>query len=216
MSKEGIGTIAGLSIFTVFIFILGFRLEHTGLIVLAIILFILTAFSLYFFRDPQRLPPTNPDAIVAPADGKIIEIVEKDEPEYLEGKAKRISIFLSLFDIHVNYIPYSGNIDYLRYAKGKFHKAFLDKASELNEHTIIGLETPHGKLVFKQIAGILARRIICRLKMDETVITGQKFGIIKFGSRAEVYIPEWAEITVTLGERVRAGETTIAKVIKRK
>jgi len=212
VSTEGTGTIIGLVVFAALLGYLGFHFHNNVIIVLFYLNVILVGFSFYFFRDPKRTPPDDPNVIVSPADGKVIEIVEMDEPEFIEGKATRVAIFLSLFDVHINYVPYEGVVEYLRYNKGKFHPAYSDKASNENEHAIIGLETKYGKLLFKQMAGIAARRVVCRLKMGEHVTTGQKFGIIKFGSRMEVYIPDWAQVTVKKGDRLRAGESVIARV----
>lgn len=216
MSKEGIGTIIGLFLFAVLLGYVGFRFRNTPMIVLFGINIALLVLSVYFFRDPERHPPDDPRAIVSPSDGKVIDVIEMTEPEFIEGKATRIAIFLSIFDVHVNYVPYEGVVEYLRYNRGKFHPAYSDKASQENEHTVIGLETEHGKLLFKQMAGIAARRVVCHLRMGDHVKTGQKFGIIKFGSRMEVFIPSWATVTVKRGDRLRAGESVIAMVNEKK
>ena len=212
MSKEGFGTIFGLAVFAAFLGFLSSRFDSTALIVLFIVNIILIGFCIYFFRDPKRIPPDDPFAIISPADGKVVEIAKVIEHEYIEGEATRISIFLSVFNVHVNYVPFAGIVDYVRYNKGTFHPAFRDKASDLNEHTFIGINTKFGKLVFKQIAGVLARRIICNLRQDDTVKTAQKCGIIKFGSRVDVFLPDWATLSVNVGDKLSAGKSVIGKV----
>lgn len=211
LSKEGFAATTLLFIFALLVGLSGLYFHNTAMYILAGITTILLIFSLYFFRDPKRTPPGDRHAIVAPADGKIIEITRQNEPEYIGGDAWKISIFLSIFDVHVNYIPLAGLVDYLRYNKGKFHAAFKDKASSLNEHTFIGIRSEYGKYAFKQIAGVLARRIVCDIRQDHSVRTGQKFGMIKFGSRVDLFLPGWATILVKEGDRLRAGESIIGK-----
>ena len=212
LSKEGFGIIFVLAGFVALFFYLGYHQRNNPMLVLGAITLVLFAFSIYFFRDPLRVPPDDPRAIVSPADGKIVEVDRVEEPEFIEGEATRIAIFLSLFDVHVNYVPYEGTVEYLKYRRGKFLPAYRDEASEENVQTIIGLQTRHGKLVFKQMVGIMARRIVCRLRYGDHVRTGQKFGIIKFGSRMEVYLPAWATVNVKVGDRVKAAESVIAYV----
>jgi phosphatidylserine decarboxylase len=200
-----------LFIFALLVGLSGLFFHNLAMYILASVTTILLIFCIYFFRDPKRTPPPDRYAIVAPADGKIIDISRQDEPEYIGGDSWKISIFLSVFDVHVNYIPLAGLVDYLRYSKGKFHAAFKDKASSLNEHTFIGIRSEYGKYVLKQIAGVLARRIVCHIRQDDAVQTGQKFGMIKFGSRVDLFLPGWATVLITVGDRVRAGESIIGK-----
>jgi phosphatidylserine decarboxylase len=170
------------------------------------------AFTLYFFRDPDRSPP--PDArengLVAPADGKVVEIVEETDSLYLDGPAQRVSIFLSPLDVHVNRIPARGVIEYEKYRPGDYLVAWHPKASEKNERSELGLRHPSGtKVLFKQIAGAVARRIVYHVGEGDTVTTGQRFGIVKFGSRMDVLVPPHVDLTLEKGQHVRAGETVI-------
>lgn len=173
------------------------------------------AFTLYFFRDPERTPP--PDAletgIVAPADGRVVEIAEEDDPLYLEGPARRISIFLSPLDVHVNRVPARGVIEHAEYRPGDYLVAWHPKASEKNERSEFGLRHPTGtKLLFKQIAGAVARRIEYDLREGDTVETGARFGIVKFGSRMDLLVPPSVELHAEEGQVVRAGTTVLGRI----
>lgn len=181
------------------------------LIILAILTFLLFIFNLGFFRDPHRTIPEGEDLILSPADGKIITIDEVEDPHYLKGKSRRVCIFMSAFNVHVNRIPVSGKVEYLKYIKGKFDFAFVERAAEINEQTVIGIRHGKGKITFKQIAGILARRIVWRIKEGDEVITGEKFGMIRYGSRVDMFFPENVEILVNLNQKVLGGETIIGK-----
>lgn len=171
-------------------------------------------FTLNFFRDPERKTPAVEGAVVSPADGKVLSISEVDEPEYLQGRAKQVCIFMSPLNVHVNRYPISGRIDYYRYIEGKYLVAFEDKASEVNERTLIGINDGSRKILFKQIAGFIARRIVCPIKLGEAAVVGERFGMIKFGSRVDVLLPLDSEIKANEGDAVTAGETILA-VLKR-
>jgi len=168
-------------------------------------------FNFYFFRDPQRSIPTGDDLILSPADGKVVLIEEVEETEFLKEKVTRVSIFLSVFDVHVNRIPVTGKVSYLKYLEGKFFVAFADKASEENEQSIIGIEHARGKVLFKQIAGIIARRIVYHLNIGDQVSAGQRFGLIRYGSRVDVYFPKNTTIRVKLNDMVTGGETVLGE-----
>jgi len=173
------------------------------------------AFTLYFFRDPERTPP--PDAleagIVAPADGRVVEVADEEEPLYLDGPARRISIFLSPLDVHVNRVPARGVIEHAEYRPGDYLVAWHPKASEKNERSEFGLRHPSGTmLLFKQIAGAVARRIEYDLQEGDTVETGQRFGIVKFGSRMDLLVPPSVELRVEEGQTVRAGTTVLGRI----
>lgn len=180
-------------------------------IAVGVVLFI---FAFVFFRDPDRTVPIeakNSDSyVIAPADGKVVAIIEEDEKYYIKGKAVRISIFLSPLDVHVNRSPVSGLVEFYDYYPGEYLVAYHPKSSELNEHSKIGVNTSKGKVLFKQIVGILARRIVCDIKVGDIVSSGQKFGMMKFGSRMDIYVPVRTEFKVKVGERTVAGETIIA------
>jgi phosphatidylserine decarboxylase len=172
-----------------------------------------TAFTLYFFRDPERVIASDSDGIViSPADGKVVVVADIDDAEYFKGPAKQISIFLSPLNVHVNRNPISGTVDYYRYVKGEYLVAFHDKASELNERTHIGIRNDRMKMVVKQIAGAVARRIVCELKVGDTVRAGDRFGMIKFGSRTDLIVPREMVVEVKLGDRVVGGETIICRM----
>ena len=168
-------------------------------------------FNFYFFRDPQRSIPTGDDLILSPADGKVVLIEEVEETEFLKEKVTRVSISLSVFDVHVNRVPVTGMVSYLKYLEGKFFVAFADKASEENEQSIIGIEHARGKVLFKQIAGIIARRIVYHLNIGDQVSAGQRFGLIRYGSRVDVYFPKNTTIRVKLNDMVTGGETVLGE-----
>lgn len=166
-------------------------------------------FLLYFFRDPARRPPVETGSIVSPADGRVVTVVEVDEPFFLGDRAIQVSIFMSPLDVHVNRTPVSGKVAYKKYYPGKFLPAFRDKASLDNEQMHLGIETAKGRVLMKQIAGTLARRIVCYPELGETVEAGQRMGLIKLGSRLDLFLPPDAEVKVRVGERVRAGQTVL-------
>ncbi|MBI4698482.1 MAG: phosphatidylserine decarboxylase family protein [Nitrospirae bacterium] len=170
---------------------------------------VLTLFMFYFFRDPERVTPEGRDLFYAPADGKIILISQCDEQELLKGKAIEVSIFMSPFNVHVNRSPCDGIVRDVRHYPGKFMAAFRNEASLSNEHITMLLETAHGNIVVRQVAGFVARRAVCRVKPGENIKQGQRYGMIKFSSRLDVFLPLNAKIKVKSGDRVKAGETVI-------
>ena len=176
--------------------------------------FLATAFCVYFFRDPPRVTPTREGLIVSPADGRLEMIGQAPPPPELEmgdEPLTRVSVFLNVFDVHVNRVPLGGVVEGLSYRPGKFLNAALDKASEENERMSVKLESEDGRqIAFVQIAGLIARRIKCNLKLGNRVETGQVFGLIRFGSRMDVYLPQGVQPLVALGQRMVAGETVIA------
>ncbi len=174
------------------------------------VLAVLLLFTLYFFRDPERTIPEGENLIVSPADGKLVLIKELDHADYLESPAIQLSIFLSPLNVHVNRIPWSGTVGYYRYIKGDYMVAYDHRASEKNERTEIGVERDGQKILFKQIVGSIARRIVCPLKEGDTVTAGERFGMIKFGSRMDVILPRNATIQVEVGQKVVGGETVLA------
>lgn len=172
-------------------------------------------FTFYFFRDPDRTPPAEAQdtGLLAPADGRVVEIVEEHDPLYIEGPAQRVSIFLSPLDVHVNRVPARGVIEYAKYRPGDYLVAWHPKASEKNERSEFGLRHPNGtKVVFKQIAGAVARRIEYDIAEGDTVAAGQRFGIVKFGSRMDVLVPLHVDLSLEEGQHVRAGETVIGSL----
>ena len=181
---------------------------------LAIPLAVLTLLTIYFFRDPERTHVTNEKAVLTPADGKIISIDKLNNGDnHFQDRAIKISIFMSIFNAHINRIPIRGKIAQLSYHPGKFFSANRDKASLYNEHNIVTLETDQRKkIVLIQIAGLIARRIVCWVKKGDLVETGQRFGLIRFGSRLEVYLPSDTTLMVKKGEKVKAGQTVIGYI----
>jgi phosphatidylserine decarboxylase len=172
------------------------------------ILIFLGLFVFYFFRDPDREIPTDPGIVVSPADGHVVEIVE----ETLDGRGgHRFSIFLSIWDVHVQRAPVAGRIASVVYRPGRFSAALRKSASMENEQNVIYVHARAGTLVFKQIAGAIARRVLCWKHQDETVALGERIGMIRFGSRVDVWLPSEAQIVVRRGQRVKGGESIVAK-----
>ncbi|MBW7996256.1 MAG: phosphatidylserine decarboxylase family protein [Candidatus Glassbacteria bacterium] len=181
-------------------------------IALAVLFAVLSLFSLYFFRDPERPTPSGNNLVVCPADGKVLGIEQVDEPEFIGGPAEKLSIFMNVFDVHVNRAPLAGTVGYKNYRPGKFLNASLDKASVDNEAMSLGIESArHGKVLVRQIAGLIARRIVCRVETGDSLERGERFGLIRFGSRVEVFISPGVEWKVKQGDRVIAGETVLAE-----
>jgi phosphatidylserine decarboxylase len=175
----------------------------------------LVSFSLWFFRDPRRKPPADPTGltVVAPADGKVLEVSTSDRDDFLGGPACRVSIFLSPLDVHVNRSPVPGTVEHVRYIPGEYLVAWHPKSSERNERSEIGVRHPSGhRVLFKQIAGAVARRVVFHVSEGDRLGLGQRFGIVKFGSRMDVLMPPAAVILVEKGQRVVAGETVIAQL----
>jgi phosphatidylserine decarboxylase len=179
----------------------------------AVIFGLTTLFVTWFFRNPQRTPPADPQAIVSPCDGKVIRIETVENNELLAGPLQKISIFMNIFDVHVNRIPYAGVVEVIRYYPGKFLSANLDKASAENERNalVIGLGSGEKMLVI-QIAGLVARRIVCWVAAGMRVNRGERFGLIRFGSRLDVFLPPRTKVRVRVGDKVRAGETPIGEM----
>lgn len=172
-----------------------------------------TVFTLYFFRDPDRTTPDEPMALISPADGKVVLIKEVDETKYLNGKGTQISIFLSPLDVHVNRIPLSGVIEHADYIPGDYLVAWHPKSSELNERSEFGLAHESGtRIFFKQITGYVARRIVYHIGEGDTVKAGDRFGMMKFGSRMDIVVGDDVEILSKEGDVVRAGETIMGRI----
>jgi phosphatidylserine decarboxylase len=171
------------------------------------VLIFLGIFVIFFFRDPERTPPQDPDTIVSPADGRVMEVVQ--EPR--DGKpGHRISIFLSVFNVHVNRSPVAGRITAIEYRTGKFYAAMRGRASAENEQNSFHVQTDHGEVVFTQIAGWVARRIVCWKSVGDSVIRGERIGMIRFGSRMDIWLPEPVEILVQPGRHVAGGTSVLA------
>lgn len=172
---------------------------------------VLALFMLYFFRDPKRIPPERPGAVLAPADGKVTEI--REVTDHFVGPGKQVSIFLSPFDVHVNRAPIGGLVVGVEYRAGRFLPAYRAEASELNERATVRLQGQDVRVTVTQIAGVLARRIVCRLGGGEKLQAGERFGMIRFGSRVDLVLPRSVGIEARPGDRVRAGESIIGVFI---
>jgi len=206
IAREGIPFIA-VAAFATAVFAL------LGITVLALLGLLATLFICYFFRDPDRLIPDVADGIVSPADGKVVGVERLQTSRFVEGPFHKISVFMSIFNVHVNRVPFDGQITRVDYFPGKFFSANLDKASRDNEHNAVYLKTEKDQtLCFVQIAGLVARRIICNIQEGDAVLRGQRFGLICFGSRLDVYLPEDASVMVKLGDVVQAGTSLLGKV----
>jgi phosphatidylserine decarboxylase len=186
-------------------------LYYVGFMLAAILMVVVTLFIIYFFRDPARTCDVPDNALISPADGRIVIVRHPGEGDSPLGEnTTKISIFMSIFDVHVNRVPTKGRISKIVYNNGKFFSANMDKASEHNENNRITLETDKGhRIIFIQIAGLIARRIVCWINEMDYVKSGQRFGLIRFGSRLDIYIPSESRIVIKVRDRVKAGETII-------
>ncbi|HEY3113758.1 MAG TPA: phosphatidylserine decarboxylase family protein [Gemmatimonadaceae bacterium] len=185
-----------------------------GLWLAAFVLLLLALWVAYFFRDPERVGERGPSLIVSPADGKLIMITEIEEPSFMQGRAVRLSIFMNVFDVHVNRYPVEGVIKYIHYNQGKFFNASTDKSSLENEQMSVGIDTGRHRVLVRQIAGLIARRIITYSKLAETVRQGDRMGIIRFGSRVDVFLPLGSALRAKLGDLTTAGVSVLAELPK--
>ncbi len=209
-TKYGYTTIGMMAIISFLLIVLGIFLNNNiARMSLFVLAFIMISFTLYFFRDPDRIPPAMENIVVSPADGRVLFVKEVIDNKFIKGKANQISIFMSPLNVHVNRIPISGTVEYFDYIEGRYVAAFEDKASELNERAEIGITNKNGKIFFTQVAGFVARRIINELNMGEDVKIGERFGMIKFGSRVDVVAPLNWKPNVKKDESVTAGETIL-------
>ncbi|MFN3597062.1 MAG: phosphatidylserine decarboxylase family protein [Rubricoccaceae bacterium] len=213
-APEGRNLIIGSAALGATLAALGRRVGGPGGAALAATGALAAGFTLWFFRDPERRPPADPDVLLAPADGRVVEIVEEHEPLYLGGPAQRVSIFLSPLDVHVNRAPAAGVVEFERYVPGDYLVAWHPKASEKNERSEVGLRHEKGvPVLFKQIAGAVARRIVYDAPVGRRLAAGERYGIVKFGSRMDVLVPPHVPLLVTVGQRVVAGETVIGRIL---
>lgn len=185
-----------------------------GLWLAAFVLLLLALWVAYFFRDPERTGERGPRLVVSPADGKLIMITEVDEPSFVGGRAVRLSIFMNVFNVHVNRYPVDGVVKYVHYNKGKFFNAAAEKSSLENEQMSVGIETGRYRVLVRQIAGLIARRIVTYSKLGETVKQGDRMGIIRFGSRVDVFLPVESSLRAKVGDITVAGVTILAELPK--
>lgn len=179
---------------------------------LGLVFFVLAGFFLFFFRDPDRVVTRIPGAVLSPADGRVMVAGPPTGEATPPGDWQQITIFLSPMDVHVNRMPIAGRVTKVRYHPGRFLPAYRADAGDLNEHTEVWLDHEGQTVVVRQIVGVLARRIVCRAKEGDSMLAGQRFGVMKFGSRMDVFVPVPSEVTVKVGDRVVAAETVIAKL----
>ena len=205
LAREGYPLIGGAVAVTVLLLLFGWTIPAGFSLAL-------TVFVVSFFRDPERTIPADPRLIVSPADGRVIKVAAIHDDRFLHGEATLVSIFMSPLNVHINRIPTSGRVVDMRYNPGKYFRAFADKASLDNEQNAVLLEDAQGRrLCFVQIAGFLARRIVCYVSVGMAVERGQRYGMIMFGSRADIYLPPTAQVRVAVGDRARGAETVIAE-----
>jgi phosphatidylserine decarboxylase len=183
-----------------------------GLWLAAFVLLLLALWVAYFFRDPERTGERGPSLVVSPADGKLIMITEVDEPTFVKGRAVRLSIFMNVFNVHVNRYPVEGVIRYIHYNKGKFFNAAAEKSSLENEQMSVGIERDRYRVLVRQIAGLIARRIVTYSKLGETVRQGDRMGIIRFGSRVDVFLPAGSTLRAKVGDLTVAGVTLLGEL----
>ncbi len=212
-NKDGTSVIITVLIVSAVIAIIGYMLHHWISGIFYVAAFILAAFTLFFFRDPERSIPAGENLLIAPADGKIINIKKVQEDKYLHSEATQISIFLSLMNVHVNRVPANGKVEYLKYHPGEYLVAWHEKASELNERAEFGILHPGGtKVFFRQITGYVARRIVYHINVGDTVKAGHRFGMMKFGSRMDILVPSNVSIKVKKGQKTIGGETIMGEI----
>lgn len=210
LTRYGYSTLIIIATICAIIIVAGFLIDNNIIKIFLILLSLfLLGLSINFFRDPERKIPEQDNVIVSPADGKVILIKKVIDHKYVPGTAKQVSIFMSPLDVHVNRIPINGKVESIIYNKGKFFQAFTDKAAEENERTEFGIQTKFGKIFFTQVAGAIARRIIYEIKENDDVVIGERFGMIKFGSRVDVIVPESWQEKVQVGNKTVAGETIL-------
>ena len=171
----------------------------------------ITIWVVAFFRDPERTGERGPQLIIAPADGKVVSVIETDEPAFFGDRAVRVSIFMNVFDCHVNRYPADGTVAYRHYNAGRFGHAGTDKASLVNEQSSVGLDTSHGKLLIRQIAGLVARRIVTDHQVGTAVHQGERLGMIRFGSRVDLFMPPGTRVRVKVGDTTRVAQTVVAE-----
>lgn len=210
ITKYGYGTIGIVFLVVLILFIISYFTANDliRMILICVGLFI-SVFTLNFFRDPDRTTPEINNAIISPADGKVLLIKDIKEDRFLKSDAKQVSVFMSPLNVHINRIPIDGTVDYLKYHNGEYLVAFHDKADERNERSEIGITSKFGKVLFTQVAGFVARRIIYNLTEGDTVKAGKRFGMIKFGSRVDVIVNHDWDLKVKEGDVVKAGESIL-------
>ncbi|MES2177757.1 MAG: phosphatidylserine decarboxylase family protein [Gemmatimonadota bacterium] len=211
-AREGLVFIAIAALIAAGTFALALNRRSWPLWLLAFLLTIIALWVAYFFRDPERSGSRGEHVVIAPADGKVVLIQDVDEPAFMGGKAHRISIFMNVFNVHVNRYPVSGTIRYVQYSPGKFLNAHDEKSSVENEHASVGIESMRGRVMMRQIAGLIARRIVTYSKVGAQAIQGERMGLIRFGSRVDVFLPMDAVVLAKIGDYTTAGTSVIGEL----
>ena len=209
-AREGLPFIAIAALVAAFAVVFAFRRGTWVLWVVAAVFLVIALWVAYFFRDPERTGDRGDRLVVAPADGRVVLITEVDEPAFIHGRAQRVSIFMNVFNVHVNRYPVSGTVKYVHYNPGKFLNAATEKSSLENEQRTVGIESGPYRILVRQIAGLIARRIVTYSREGEQVEQGERMGLIRFGSRVDVFVPTDAKIRVKVGDVTVAGTTLVA------
>lgn len=213
-AREGLLFIAIAAVIAAGGFAFAINRRSWGLWLAAFVLLLLALWVAYFFRDPERTGERGPSLVVSPADGKLIMITEVDEPTFVQGRAIRLSIFMNVFNVHVNRYPVDGVVRHVHYNKGKFLNAAAEKSSLENEQMSVGIDNGRHRILVRQIAGLIARRIVTYSKVGETVKQGDRMGIIRFGSRVDVFLPVNSTLRAKVGDITAAGVTILADLPK--
>ncbi len=214
IAREGLVFVAIAAALTAGAFWIALSRRSWGLWLLAFVLLVLALWVVYFFRDPERTGPRGDSLVISPADGRVVMITEVDEPNYMNSRAIRVSIFMNVFNVHVNRYPVSGEIEYLHYNPGKFLNAASEKSSLENEQMSVGIESGGRKILVRQIAGLVARRIANYSKVGAEAAQGERMGIIRFGSRVDVFLPVNSRVVARLGDKPKAGSTVLAELVE--
>ena len=212
VAREGLPFIFGALAIAIAAFIVALTRRSWPLWLLALLLTVIALWVAYFFRDPERTGERGDKLIISPADGRISHIVEVDEPSFIHGRAIRISVFMNVFNVHVNRYPVSGRVRYLHYNPGKFLNAASEKSSLENEQMSVGIESNGRRILVRQIAGLVARRIVTYSKDGDVAQQGTRFGLIRFGSRVDVFVPLGSKVLVRIGDKPAAGTTVLAEL----
>jgi phosphatidylserine decarboxylase len=211
-AREGLPFIAVAAVVAVGAYALALNRRSWPLWLLAFVLTLVAVWVAYFFRDPERTGPRGDSLVIAPADGRVVQVATLDEPTYLRGAALRISIFMNVFNVHVNRYPVSGTVEWVHYNPGRFLNAAAEKASLENEQMSVGIAHGTTRVLVRQIAGLIARRIVTYSKVGDDARQGVRMGLIRFGSRVDVFLPPGAVVQVQVGQTTTAGTTVLAEL----
>jgi phosphatidylserine decarboxylase len=211
-AREGLPFIAIAAVLAIVALVFASRRGGWPSWVLTAVMVVVAVWVAYFFRDPERTGDRGERVVTAPADGKVVLITEVDEPAFIHGRALRVSIFMNVFNVHVNRYPISGTVKYVQYNPGKFLNAAVEKSSLENEQRSVGIEAGPYRILVRQIAGLIARRIVTYSREGERVQQGERMGLIRFGSRVDVFLPTDAAVRVKIGELTTAGSTVVAEL----